>query len=80
LLSLAALRIDAHRWQIHSIHLEDGFAVLGYASKSKIEALNQQRHGVLRIADDQSAYLPLSTEINDSSAIMNRLKSLLQAE
>jgi transcription-repair coupling factor (superfamily II helicase) len=80
LLSLAALRIDAHRWQIHSIHLEDGFAVLGYASKSKIEALNQQRHGVLRIADDQSAYLPLNTEINDSSAIMNRLKSLLQAE
>ncbi len=41
MLSRAQLRLLAHRWQISSIHLEDGFAVLAYTDRRKIEQLGQ---------------------------------------
>ncbi|MBI1904504.1 MAG: transcription-repair coupling factor [Planctomycetia bacterium] len=53
------LRIMAHRWQIHTIRVEDKYLVLGYASRSRIEELARKHAGRVRIVDDRFAYVEL---------------------
>ena len=60
---LARLRIWAHGWQLGSIHLEGQYVVLGYKNRRQLDLLVARSSGQLRIADDQSAYLPLGKEI-----------------
>ena len=79
MLSLAELRLLAHGWRIGSIHLEDGFAVLGYAQRSRIEQLARRSKGQLRIVDDRSAYLPLTKASLTDGTLLETLKSLLRA-
>ena len=79
LLSLSELRFLAHGWQIRSIRLEDSYAVLGYTSRRLIRQLVEQSGGQLRIADEQSAYLPLGQEIRSPDPLLARVKSLLQS-
>ncbi|HEY4232161.1 MAG TPA: transcription-repair coupling factor [Lacipirellulaceae bacterium] len=78
LLELARLRIWAHGWGIHEIRLEDRFAVFGYAERDKLSRLVAKSLGRLRIADGQSAYLPLANGIGDAAAIFAEVKSLLR--
>ena len=78
LLDLAALRIAAHRWAIHTIRLEDDYAVFGYSSRQKIQELADLRKGMLRIVDAKSAYLPLGKAGGDSEETFQRIKSLLR--
>jgi transcription-repair coupling factor (superfamily II helicase) len=78
LLELARLRIWAHGWGIHDIRLEDRFAVLGYTSREKLSRLVAKSMGRLRIADGQSAYLPLANGTSDGAAVFADVKSLLQ--
>jgi len=80
MLLLAKLRIWAHGWQVESIHLEEGYVVLRYANKRRIEQLAQKSGGKLRIVDGESAYLPLSKEITQSEQIVAAVQSLLQPE
>lgn len=80
LLTLAELRIDAHQWRIQSIHLEDRYAVLAYASGRKIRELASLRGGRLRVVDDRSAYLPLPEGVVKADQILDELKLLLQPE
>jgi transcription-repair coupling factor (superfamily II helicase) len=78
LLELARLRIWAHGWGIHEIRLEDRYAVFGYTSREKLSRLVAKSAGRLRIADTQSAYLPLASVNGDAAAIFADIKSLLQ--
>ena len=78
LLWLAELRINAHRWQIGTIHLEDQYVVFGYASARQIRELAAQSGGALRVVDGQTAYLPLDGGETEPEAIRRRVKSLLQ--
>ncbi|MBN1590266.1 MAG: transcription-repair coupling factor [Pirellulales bacterium] len=78
MLSVAELRIAAHRWGIRSIHLEDGYAVFRYGRRERIEKLAAASRGQLRVVDAQSAYLPLDKDIRESGQILARIKSLLQ--
>jgi transcription-repair coupling factor (superfamily II helicase) len=78
LLELARLRIWAHGWGIHEIRLEDRYAVFGYTSREKLTQLVAKSGGRLRIADAQSAYLPLANVNGDAAAIFADIKSLLQ--
>jgi transcription-repair coupling factor (superfamily II helicase) len=78
LLLLSQLRIWAHRWQIESMHLEDGFVVFRYTRRSRIEQLAAQSGGKLRIVDSQSAYLPLGPAFYDPAAVSEAVKSLLR--
>ena len=78
LMELARVRIWAHGWRINSIHLEDPYLVLGYSDKSKLDRLVDRSKRRLRVADDQSAYLPLNNGVSDVSLILEELKSLLQ--
>ena len=78
LIELAQLRIWAHQRQIDAIHLEGPYAVLGYSDQSQVKELILRSGGKLRVADGQSAYLPLGKELSDSQGILDQLKSLLR--
>ncbi len=80
MLLLARLRIWAHHWQIQSIHLEDGFVVLGYTERRRIEQLAKKSGQRLRIVDDSSAYLPLDKGVSDPAQIVEAVQSLLRPE
>jgi transcription-repair coupling factor (superfamily II helicase) len=79
LLALAGLRIAAHQWQIHSIHLEDHYAVLLYPPGAPVPELAQRSKGRLRVVDAISAYLPLDKDLTSPDAILTQLKALLQS-
>jgi transcription-repair coupling factor (superfamily II helicase) len=78
MLELAKLRIWAHFWQIESIHLEEGYVVLNYDKRRRIEQLAKASGGRLRIVDDKSAYLPLGKEVTESDQIRRIVESLLR--
>ncbi|MBN1912128.1 MAG: transcription-repair coupling factor [Pirellulales bacterium] len=79
MLTLAGIRIDAQRWGIRSIHLEDKYAVFGYGSGPLIRQLAASARADLRIADGRSAYLPLGGDAGNSDSLLQRVKSLLQS-
>jgi transcription-repair coupling factor (superfamily II helicase) len=78
LVKLARLRIWAHGWKLGSIHIEGQYVVLGYKDRRQLDLLVARSKGQLRIADDQSAYLPLGQEIADSGRVVEALETLLQ--
>lgn len=78
LIELTRLRIWAHAWNINAIHQEGQYAVLGFSDRSKIGELVQRSDQRLRVADAQSAYLPLGKEVSDVQQILEQLKSLLR--
>jgi transcription-repair coupling factor (superfamily II helicase) len=78
MLSRAELRLLAHWWQIDSVHLEEGFAVLTYTDRHKAEQLAKRSAGQLRIVDQRSIYLPLEQGVVEADEIVDRLKMLLR--
>src|SRR5262249_33264315 len=66
----ARLRIAAKRWQIDSIGREEGYLVLQYSGRERIEELNQLNGRRLRIVDDRSAYMPLKGVPSDPDALL----------
>ena len=72
------LRIWAHQWRICSIHQEDKYAVLGYSDRQKVAELVSHSGDRLRIADRQSAYLPLGKRLTGTDEILEEVKSLLR--
>jgi transcription-repair coupling factor (superfamily II helicase) len=80
LLELARLRIWAHGWGVHEIRLEDRYAVFGYASREKLAMLVRRGAGRLRVADQASAYLLLSSPLSEAAAVFEEIKSLLRPE
>jgi transcription-repair coupling factor (superfamily II helicase) len=78
LVKLARLRIWAHGWKLGSIHIEGQYVVLGYKDHRQLNLLVARSQGQLRIADDQSAYLPMGEEIADSVKVVEALETLLQ--
>jgi transcription-repair coupling factor (superfamily II helicase) len=77
MLSLAEVRIAAHRWGISTIHLEEPYAVFQYTSGRKIRQLAEASRGKLRIVDAHSAYLPLESGVGEPAAIFEEVKRLL---
>ncbi len=80
LISLAELRIAAHRWQIDAIHREDGYVVFGYTCSQEIRRLASASAGRLRVVDGKSAYLPIGIEVTKPDELLGEIKSLLQRE
>jgi transcription-repair coupling factor (superfamily II helicase) len=80
MLKIAKLRIAAAGWQIESIHREDGFVVLPFVNRAKIDVLNHLNNGRLRIVENRSAYLPLDGQIGDPDDLLALIESVLQAD
>ena len=78
LLSLAELRILAHRWRVDSIHLEEGFVVFRYTDRPLIEQLAKASGAKLRVVDGRSAYLPISKGLTNHDSIFAVAKALLR--
>jgi len=78
LLELARLRIWAHRWGIQEIRIENNFVVFGYTSREKLARLVERSRGRLRIADRESAYLPLAPGVVEPAQLFADVKSLLR--
>ncbi|HMO84954.1 MAG TPA: transcription-repair coupling factor [Lacipirellulaceae bacterium] len=78
LVELARLRIWAHHRRIDAVHLEGRYAVLTYRDRGELGRLQSSSGGALRIADERSAYLPLSGV--DAEGVIPRLKALLRPE
>ncbi len=78
LLQQQRLRIWAHGWGIRSIHQEDKYAVFGYSDRQRIAELVALSDGQLRIADGQSAYLPLGKAFREPDTILVAVESLLR--
>ncbi len=79
LLALRALRIDAAAWAIQTIHVEEGYVVLGYSDTAQIEQLRLRSDGRLRVVDGQSAYLPVKKSVTDAAAVLSAVQSLLRS-
>jgi transcription-repair coupling factor (superfamily II helicase) len=80
LLTMAEMRVAAHRWQISSIHVEDAYVVFQYGSAREIQQLAALSRGRLRVVDGRSAYLPVGKGVAQSETILAEVKSLLQQE
>lgn len=78
LLDVAHLRVAAGHWLVTSIHREDSYLVLNYASGSRVRDLAAQCGGRLRIVDGRSAYLPLDPESRSPEGMLRVAKALLQ--
>ncbi len=78
MLLLAKLRIWAHGWLVDAIYLEEGYLVLRYGDRRRIEQLAEKSGGRLRIVDGQSAYLPLGKKVMQSGQVISTVQSLLQ--
>ncbi|MDG2207193.1 MAG: helicase-related protein, partial [Pirellulales bacterium] len=80
LLDLAALRIAAALWGIGGVRMENRALVLHYQDRNRIEQLKSQAALPVRIVDASNAYVPLPATDDDGDAILEAVKSLLQAE
>jgi transcription-repair coupling factor (superfamily II helicase) len=78
LLTEAELRILAERWQVARVHVEDEYVVLTYRSARRIEALARKHPGMVRVADERTAYVPLDDKGVKAVVVAGIVKSLLQ--
>lgn len=78
LLELARLRASAHRWAVNSIRREDNYLVFGYTSRKLISQLVELSAGRLRVADGESAYLPVGHGKIPVEQLLDEVKSLLR--
>ncbi|MDB5349514.1 MAG: transcription-repair coupling factor Mfd [Planctomycetota bacterium] len=80
LMTEAELRVQAERWQLARIHVEDEYAVLTYRSARRIETLAKLQPKRVRIVDEKTAYVPLDDERKHppGAVVAAELKSLLQ--
>ena len=79
LITLARLRIAAHRWRVHSVRIEDRYVVFSFASEPLVRQLAANSGGRLRVVDARSAYLPLGEGVTKSEDILAEAESLLQS-
>jgi len=77
LIRLAKLRIAAARWQIESIGREEGYVVMPFTNRDKIDELNQASGGRLRIVENRFAYLPFARTLDDSDKLLALVESIL---
>jgi transcription-repair coupling factor (superfamily II helicase) len=79
LLTLNAIRLQAQRWLIESIRIEDCYVVFAYASAPLIRQLATESRGRLRVVDQRNAYLPMGQELTEADQILGEIKLLLQS-
>jgi transcription-repair coupling factor (superfamily II helicase) len=78
LLVLTWLRIQARRWLIDRIRMENRYLVLDYLAPRLIRQLADSTSGRLRVADQRSAYLLLEPEVREPDQILARIELLLR--
>lgn len=78
LLELCALKLEATVWQIRAIFLEDKFLGLRFGDRARIGQMALARKGIMRIVDDETAYIPLKSTAIPPDKLLALVKSVLQ--
>lgn len=73
------IQLLAIRWQIHDIHLEPGYVMLGYRNPKLIEKLGRLSLTPLRIMDADDACLVLPPNLKGNKGLLRLIKETLQA-
>jgi transcription-repair coupling factor (superfamily II helicase) len=76
LIRLAELRVAAAHWQIESIGREEGYIVMPFVNRDRIDELNRLNHGRLRIVENRLAYLPIDRTFDDSDKLLALVESI----
>ena len=79
LFQIRELQLLAMRWQIHDIHLEPGYVILGYRNPKLIAKLGRLTMTPLRILDAEEACLVLPSSLKGPKGLLRLLKEVLQA-
>jgi transcription-repair coupling factor (superfamily II helicase) len=78
LMRIRELQLYALRWQIHDIHLEPGYVILGYRNPKLIARLARLTLTPLRILDVEEACLVLPPNLKGTNGLLRFLKEILQ--
>jgi transcription-repair coupling factor (superfamily II helicase) len=78
MLTLARLKIDAAVWQVCGIHLEDRYLAFRFTHRTRIEQLAKLSGGLLRVADERTAYLTLKKGVTEPADVLRAAKSVLR--
>ena len=73
------LQLLALRWQIHDIHLEPGYIILGYRNPKLIARLGRLSLHPIRVMDADEACLVLPPNLKGNKGLLRLLKETLQA-
>ena len=73
------LQLLAMRWQIHDIHMEPGYVILGYRNPKLIAKLGRLILTPLRILDTEEACLVLPPKLKGTKALLRLIKETLQS-
>jgi transcription-repair coupling factor (superfamily II helicase) len=77
LLEIAELRILAEAWQIDRIQLDGDFIELGYRNGEAMKRLARKARNKIRVADSETAYVPLPPSSGQIANFAEILKDVL---
>ena len=78
LLKLSEIKLEAAVWQIQAIFLQDKYLGFRYENINRIKQLAKLKKGIMRIVDEQTAYVSLKTNKIQPDKLIGLVKSLLQ--
>lgn len=78
LLKLSEIKLEAAVWQIQAIFLHDKYLGFRYENINRIKQLAKLKKGIMRIVDEQTAYVSLKTNKIGPDKLIGLVKSLLQ--
>ena len=79
LFEIRELQLLAIKWQIHDIHLEPGYVILGYRNQKLINKLGRMSISPIRVLDGEEACLVLPPTMKGKKGLLRLLKETLQA-
>jgi transcription-repair coupling factor (superfamily II helicase) len=79
LFQIREIQLLAMRWQIHDIHLEPGYVILGYRNPKLIAKLGRLSLTPLRVMDPEEACLVLPPNQKGTKGLLRLIKETLQA-
>ena len=73
------VKLEAALWQIKSIFIDDRYLAFEFADRNRIEQLSKNLRGIMRIAENQTAYVTLKSRATDPNRMLALVKSILRA-
>lgn len=78
LLALSEIRLEASIWQIASIFLQENYLGFRYLDRGRIDQLSKLKKGIIRVVDNQKAFVTLKTTRIPPDHLISLVKSILQ--
>ncbi len=79
MLAAMEVKLEAALWQIKSIFIDDRYLVFEYVDRGRIEQLAGSLGGIMRLAEDQTAYVTLKSRATAPDRLLALVKSILRA-